>query len=250
VNTAPKANSETELELLLASALPTTTEDVDSPRNHDRDIEFELLIATASFFELDLRSRRQQENVEPLVAPPVPPVQHSIHLLADQRCLPEHVYDADSAAKLAPIYRLDFEREYAESPDRVWRAISDEAEISKWMKYPVKLDLRVGGAIRVDFAPDDPLEGIICALHAPNHLAYLWGDSLVRWELDTNACVTRLRLSQIGVRPELVVALGAGWHAFLDQLDDYFTGASRPDRYVDLTERYHAALRPHLTRRP
>jgi|HubBroStandDraft_1064217.scaffolds.fasta_scaffold08595_6 uncharacterized protein YndB with AHSA1/START domain len=231
VNVAPKANSETEFELLLVSASPRSQEEKESPQDPDRDIEFELLLAAASFFQLDLRSRSPQKSAEPLPASSEPGAE-------------------DSVAKLAAIYRLDFDREYAESLERVWFAISDEAEVSKWMKYPVKLELWVGGAIRVDFAPDEPLEEIICALCAPRHLAYLWGDSFVRWELDGDAVATRLRLSHIGVRPELVVAMGAGWHAFLDQLEDHFTGASRPDRYVDLTERYEAELRPHLTRRP
>ncbi|HKN59892.1 MAG TPA: SRPBCC domain-containing protein [Candidatus Acidoferrales bacterium] len=231
MNTAPKANSETEFELLLVSASPRSQEEAESPQNRDRDIEFELLLAAASFFELGLQSRSLQKTPEPLIASSEPAAE-------------------DSLAKLAPIYRLDFDREYAESLHRVWLAISDEAEVSKWMQYPVKLELQVGGAIRVDFAPDEPLEGIICALCAPKHLAYLWGDSFVRWELDGDARATRLRLSHIGVRPELVVALGAGWHAFLDQLEDHFTGASRPDRYVDLTERYEAVLRPQLARRP
>jgi uncharacterized protein YndB with AHSA1/START domain len=250
VNTAPKANSETESELLLASALPNSEDEVESAPDQDRDIEFELLIAAASFFELDLRSRSPQKAAEPLAAVSTLDVQDSGQLLADQEQGSDQVKNGDSIAKLAPIYRLDFEREYAESLDRVWLAISNEAEVSKWMKYPVKLELQVGGTIRVDFAPDEPLEGTICELHAPRHLGYLWGDSFVRWELDGDASVTHLRLSHIGARPELVVALGAGWHAFLDQLEDYFTGASRPDRYVDLTERYEAALRPQLTHRP
>jgi uncharacterized protein YndB with AHSA1/START domain len=250
VNTAPKANSETEFELLLVSASPKSREELESEQSHDRDIEFELLLAAASFFELDLQSRCLQEAPEPLAASSGPVVEDSGQVLAIQESAKEQDQHGDSVAKLVPIYRLDFDREYAESLDRVWSAISDEAEVSKWMKYPVKIELRVGGAIRVDFAPDDPLEGIICALRPYSCLAYLWGDSFVRWELEGDADATRLRLSHIGVRPELVVALGAGWHAFLDQLEDHFTGASRPDRYVDLTERYHAELRPHLTRRP
>jgi uncharacterized protein YndB with AHSA1/START domain len=249
VNTAPKANSETEFELLLASASPKSQEGVESTQTEDRDIEFELLIAAASFFELGLLSRSPQETAEPPAASSAPDVQASSQHLADQEKAREHVQGGESVAKLAPIYRLDFERTYPVSLDLVWCAISNEAEVSKWMKYPVKLEFQVGGTIRVDFAPDEPLEGIICALQAPKHFAYLWGDSFVRWELDGDAASTRLRLSHIGVRPELVVALGAGWHAFLDQLEDHFTGASRPDRYVDLTERYEAELRPQLTRR-
>ena len=32
--------------------------------------------------------------------------------------------------------------------------------------------------------------------------------------------------------------MGAGWHAFLDQLEDHLTGSSRPDRYRELKGRY------------
>jgi hypothetical protein len=49
VNATPKANSETEFELLLVSASPKSQEELESARNQDRDIEFELLLASAAF---------------------------------------------------------------------------------------------------------------------------------------------------------------------------------------------------------
>ncbi|HTS12825.1 MAG TPA: SRPBCC family protein [Candidatus Limnocylindrales bacterium] len=152
----------------------------------------------------------------------------------------------DSIAAVHPLYRLEFERTYALPVERVWSAVSDATELAEWMKYPVSLDPRLAGIVRVDFAPDEPLEGIISVFDPLRSLAFTWGDSIVRWDLKPSGSSTVLRLSHVGVSPELVVALGAGWHAFLDQLEDHLSSSSHPDRYVDLTERYHAALRPLL----
>lgn len=144
----------------------------------------------------------------------------------------------DAIATIETIYRLDWERDYALGLERVWTAISDENEITAWMRFATRLELRVGGAIHIDFSSQGFLDGVVCNLEAPNLLIYTWGDSLVKWNLEGDGSKTTLHFSHIGVRPELMAGMGAGWHAFLDRLEDHLTGSSRPDRYRELKGRY------------
>lgn len=144
----------------------------------------------------------------------------------------------DAIAKVETIYRLNWDREYALGLERVWMAVSDEQEISDWMKFATRLELRVGGPIHIDFASQGSLDGVVCKVEPPNLLIYTWGDSLVTWNLEGDGTKTTLHFSHIGVRPELLAGMGAGWHAFLDQLEDHLTGSSRPDRYRELKGRY------------
>ena len=149
----------------------------------------------------------------------------------------------EDIAKAATLYRADWERGYPQDLERVWAAISDQDEVSAWMKYPTRLDMRVGGVIHIDFSADGALEGIVCSLDPPTLLIYTWGDSLVKWVLEEETDGTRLRFSHIGVRPELLAGLGAGWHAFLDQLEDHLNGKPRPSRYRELKARYEKELK-------
>lgn len=155
----------------------------------------------------------------------------------------------DDIAKVATLYRADWERAYPQDLERVWAAISDQDEVSMWMKYPTRLDMRVGGVIHIDFSAEGALEGIVCSLDPPTLLIYTWGDSLVKWALENGPEGTRLHLSHIGVRPELMAGLGAGWHAFLDQLGDHLAGRSHPSRYRELKARYDKELKAEPTER-
>jgi uncharacterized protein YndB with AHSA1/START domain len=150
----------------------------------------------------------------------------------------------DTVAAIETIYRLDWERTYPQGLEQVWNAISCPDEITAWMKFPTQLEPRVGGVIHIDFSSQGSLEGTVCNIEPPHLLIYTWGDSLVNWKLEADATGTRLHFSHVGVRPELLSGLGAGWHAFLDQLEDHLAGSSRPSRhYQDLKGRYENAVK-------
>jgi uncharacterized protein YndB with AHSA1/START domain len=141
------------------------------------------------------------------------------------------------------MYRLDWERAYPQSLERVWSAISNADEITAWMKFPTQLEPRVGGKVHIEFSAEGLLEGIVCNFEPPHLLIYTWGDSLVNWKLEGDTAGTKLHFSHIGVRPELAAGLGAGWHAFLDQLEDHLSGNSRSARYRELKARYENAAK-------
>lgn len=147
----------------------------------------------------------------------------------------------DSIASVETIYRLDWERSYPQSSERVWQAIANAEEITAWMKFPTQLEPRVGGKVHIEFSAEGSLDGIVCEFEPQHLLIYTWGDSLVNWKLEGDAAETKLHFSHIGVRPELLAGLGAGWHRFLDQLEDHLAGTTRPDRYKNLKARYENA---------
>ncbi len=150
----------------------------------------------------------------------------------------------DSTASVETIYRMDWDRVYPQSLERVWNAISNADEISAWMKFPTQLEPSTGGKIHIAFSAEGSLEGIVCEFEAPHLLVFTWGDSLVNWKLEGTGEQTKLRFSHVGVRPELLAGLGAGWHRFLDQLEDHLAGSTRPDRYQELKARYENAGKP------
>ncbi len=161
-----------------------------------------------------------------------------------QRVEPAKEEPNDSIASVETMYRLDWERSYPQGLERVWQAISNADEISNWLKFPTQLEPRVGGKIHIEFSAEGSLEGIVCEFEHPHLLIYTWGDSLVNWKLDGDAAETKLHFSHVGVRPELLAGLGAGWHGFLNQLEDHLAGSPRPYSYKDLKARYENAAKP------
>ncbi|MHB1745357.1 MAG: SRPBCC domain-containing protein [Acidobacteriaceae bacterium] len=158
-----------------------------------------------------------------------------------QRAEPPKEGPNDSIASVETICRLDWDRAYPQSLERVWRAISNAEEMTAWMKFPTQMEPWVGGKIHIAFSAEGSLEGTVCNFEAPHLLIYTWGDSLVNWKLEGDTAETKLHFSHVGVRPELLAGLGAGWHAFLDQLEDHLAGSTRAGRYKDLKTRYENA---------
>ena len=152
----------------------------------------------------------------------------------------------DSLARFESIFRIDLDRRLDQISDRVWEAITDSNQVSDWMKYPARIDAHVGGAIFVDFTPDEPLSGVICKWEPGKALAYTWGDSIVEWRIAGDLAGSKLHFSHIGVRPKFLAGLAAGWHAFLDQLEGHLKGETRPDRFQELQTKYKEAFDPAL----
>ncbi|MGA8035246.1 MAG: SRPBCC domain-containing protein [Candidatus Acidiferrales bacterium] len=152
----------------------------------------------------------------------------------------------ESLARFESIFRIDLDRRFDQTPERVWETITDSSHVSDWMKYPARIDPHLGGAIFVDFTPDEPLSGLVCKWEPAKSFAHTWGDSIVEWRIAGDLAGARLRLSHIGVRPKFLVGLATGWHTFLDQLEAYLRGETRPDRFKEFEARYKEAFDPLL----
>lgn len=122
---------------------------------------------------------------------------------------------------LQDVVRIELFRTLHVPAARVWEALTRPAEISKWMKFPARMELRMGGAVHIDFGPEGALEGVICFLDPGHCLAYTWGESIVKWEVGHAGTSTALRLIHNGVKQPHAEGLRDGWDGFLDQLEEF-----------------------------
>jgi uncharacterized protein YndB with AHSA1/START domain len=118
-------------------------------------------------------------------------------------------------------------RELRHSPDRVWRALTDPAELREWAPFDADGSLaRVGSSVKLTTvgAPTHHVtETRVIRADAPRLLEYNWGGGDVRWELESVGSGTRLTLwSSIDRR---FISMGAaGWHICFDVLDHLLDG--------------------------
>ena len=142
-------------------------------------------------------------------------------------------------ATFEKCYRIDLTRKFPVPAALLWVAISDAEQIAAWMKFPVELEARLGGAIHIDFGRQGAIEGTVCDLEAPFLFAYTWGDSFVKWKVSGDTESAALEFSHIGVKRELAKGLAAAWHGFLDQLEAYLAKEELPaDRFQHWSKEY------------
>lgn len=145
---------------------------------------------------------------------------------------------AHPTATLAPCYNINIERTFHRSLADVWTAISDKDAVAAWMEYPAAFTPVLGAELFIDFAPEEPIRGVVCALEREKLFAYTWRDSIVKWALQPADGAVVLQFSHIAVQPDFVAGLAAGWHCFLDNLGAYLTGASFADDFDALLPKY------------
>ncbi|WP_067831890.1 SRPBCC family protein [Actinomadura kijaniata] len=152
---------------------------------------------------------------------------------------------------------LRFERRLAHPPEKVWRVVTDPAEMTHWFPAVMHTDPAVGAPIRFTF-PDDPgfdgpfTKGRVLEYDPPKVYAFTWHDSVLRFELasDGAGCllVFTYTMSDEGTwddRPAMA-RTAPGWDVCLDTLATRLDGAPDPqvDRawILDRAERYVEAF--------
>ena len=118
-------------------------------------------------------------------------------------------------------------RELRHSPEKVWEALTDPAQLREWAPFEADGSLgTVGSTVKLTTvaAPRASVsEARVTRADAPTMLEYNWGDHDMRWELEAVGGGTRLTLwTNIGRR---FIAMGAaGWHICFDVLDRLLAG--------------------------
>jgi uncharacterized protein YndB with AHSA1/START domain len=122
---------------------------------------------------------------------------------------------------------LTFEAFYPHSPERVWRAISDANELSRWL---MTTDFKpvVGERYTMKAKPSPGFDGVITGeileANPPNRLVYSWNggplkNTLVSWTLTPRGTGTQVKLEHKGFRGPAALAvsvvLGMGWKSLL-----------------------------------
>lgn len=123
-----------------------------------------------------------------------------------------------------------FERHFPAQPADVWRALTDPAELARWLS-DADIELRLGGPIQVRF-DDGTMNGVITALDMNKRLSYTWiegegHESHVSWELEDEASGTTLRLTHVKLKASSASGFGGGWHHHLDRLEGVVAGEPR-----------------------
>lgn len=150
---------------------------------------------------------------------------------------------------------LRFERRLRHSPGKVWRAVTDPAEMASWFPATVHAEPRIGAPMRFHFGADEPVdvsgleEGEVLEFDPPRVYAFRWSDSVLRFEIVPEGAGCRLLFSHTlgggGTWGDLRSAprQAAGWDGCLELLEarlDGRTGSlgdtwwfARAERYIE-----------------
>lgn len=115
------------------------------------------------------------------------------------------------------------QRYYSHAPGIVWAMLTEPAQMAKWLA-PGTIDLRQGGAVRIDFADSGVvIDSKITDLDAQRVLEYSWSsgqqpDRPLRWVLTPESDGTRLSLSVRLPVDEDAAKACAGFDGHLDML--------------------------------
>ena len=116
------------------------------------------------------------------------------------------------------------EREFPFPPEKIWRALTQPHLIQEWL---MKNDFTPVVGHRFDLSADwGAVDCQVLAIEPNKSLSYSWGayglESVVTWTLTPTGAGTRLRMEQLGFRPDQQQAYqGAkyGWQRFFTALE-------------------------------
>jgi len=112
-------------------------------------------------------------------------------------------------------------REVRHSPEKVWQALTEPAQVREWAPFDVDGSLdTVGARVNLTWVGNPaPMETTVTRADAPQLLEY--GD--IRWELEALGGGTRLTLWH-NIDRRFISWGAAGWHISLDVLDRLLSG--------------------------
>jgi uncharacterized protein YndB with AHSA1/START domain len=111
-------------------------------------------------------------------------------------------------------------RELRHSPEKVWQALTDPAQLREWAPFVVDASLGAIGTVNLTWvANPTPVETKVTRVEA--HKALEYGD--MRWELESIDDGTRLTLWH-KIDRRFVSWGAAGWHISFDVLDRLLAG--------------------------
>jgi uncharacterized protein YndB with AHSA1/START domain len=120
-------------------------------------------------------------------------------------------------------------RELRHSPEKVWQALTDPAQLREWAPFEADGSLGAAGntvKLTTVGAPTPHVtETTVTQADAPKALEYTWGGQDIRWELEALGGGTRLTLWH-NIDRRFISMGAAGWHICLDVLDRLLSGAA------------------------
>jgi uncharacterized protein YndB with AHSA1/START domain len=111
-------------------------------------------------------------------------------------------------------------RELRHSPEKVWQALTDPAQLREWAPFVVDQGLASVGTVNLTWVgASGPIATKVTRVEEPKALEY--GE--MRWELEASGRGTRLTL-WIKIARGFVSMGAAGWHISFDVLDYLLSG--------------------------
>jgi uncharacterized protein YndB with AHSA1/START domain len=135
-------------------------------------------------------------------------------------------------------WRLRFERVLRHPPEKVWRALTEEAHLATWFPTTIEGELRPGAPLTFRFRDSDlpPTTGEMLECEAPRVLEFTWGfgeedidrPERSRFELAPEGDGCRLTFTTTYDQVGKSARDAAGWHACFDLLEAHLAGESPP----------------------
>jgi uncharacterized protein YndB with AHSA1/START domain len=114
---------------------------------------------------------------------------------------------------------LRFERRLEYPVERVWRAVTEPAELERWFVAPVQWKPEAGEVFE-----SMEQRGEITELEPPRLIAWSWGGELFRFELSPDGDGCRLVFVHVFDDRTLGADHAAGWEVHFDRLDAHLAG--------------------------
>ena len=114
---------------------------------------------------------------------------------------------------------LRFERTLAHSVERVWRAISDPAELERWFPAAADWTPATGETFEAYGATGEVTEA-----DAPHRLAWTFGGERFSFELAAQESGCRMVFTHVFDDRALAAQTAAGWETYLSRLDAHLAG--------------------------
>jgi uncharacterized protein YndB with AHSA1/START domain len=158
---------------------------------------------------------------------------------------------------------LHYERRLAHPQERVWRAITEDADLAAWFPTTIEGPRRDGAALRFAFRQGEaePFGGEMLAFVPPTLMELRWSDDVLRFELEPDArsesgsdagdgstgCILRLTVTFTEFGKAARDA--AGWHVCLERLSASTDGTAppAPDRWKELHRSYMERFGPEAS---
>ena len=120
-------------------------------------------------------------------------------------------------------------RELRHSPEKVWLALTEPAQLREWAPFDADGNLgRAGATVKLTTvgAPTPHVTATtVTRADAPKALEFNWGGQDIRWELEALGGGTRLTLWH-NIDRRFISMGAAGWHICLDVLDRLLSGTA------------------------
>jgi uncharacterized protein YndB with AHSA1/START domain len=129
--------------------------------------------------------------------------------------------------KDADRWTLVLVRDLKHPPTKVWRALTDPANLAEWAPFDADRNLGTVGPAKLSTvgAPKPQVsETQVKRAEAPRLLEYSWGGNDMRWELEPQGAGTRLTLWH-NIDKGFISMGAAGWHICFDVLEQLLAGA-------------------------